>query len=66
MSTAVILGAGYSFVGGLPLAASILDSASIFVGSESASERHTSAVIAWQEFKKQNPEKTAEQFLGSC
>lgn len=62
---AVIVGAGYSYVGGLPLANTLFAcaGASLHIPSQSARERLENVYFGWIEWSKANPGKNTEQFL---
>jgi hypothetical protein len=60
--TAVILGAGFSHVAGLPLAKDLFDS-EFFVISKAAKRRFTRVIQSWRAWRSMHPEHGPEQFL---
>lgn len=62
MDTAIVLGAGFSFVAGLPLARDLLDS-SVYVASRSADRRFGAVWRSWENFLGSHPDHGPEQFL---
>lgn len=64
MKTAVILGAGFSYIAGLPLTKDLFDSADLpHTRTKKAIARFEEVRIAWQSWKKVNPGGTAEEWL---
>jgi hypothetical protein len=64
MKTSVILGAGFSYVAGLPLAKDLFDSAT-FIFSKAAEKRHNEVWNVFDQWRKDNPNFGPEQFLQS-
>jgi len=62
MDCAVILGAGFSHVAGLPLAGQMFD-VKPFVTSEGALRRFDEVLLAWDKWQESHPDKGPEQFL---
>ena len=62
MKTAIVLGAGFSYVAGLPLARDLLDS-DVFIFSKSAERRYKQVWDGFGEWRKANPELGPEQYL---
>jgi hypothetical protein len=62
MLTSVILGAGFSYVAGLPLAKDLI-TARVFIPSGSFEKRRASVLQAWEEWREKNPDGGSEQFL---
>lgn len=60
--TAVILGAGFSHVAGLPLAKDLLNS-EFFVTSKAAQRRFITVLQSWRAWRSMHPEQGPEQFL---
>ena len=61
-STAVILGAGFSHVAGLPLANDLFNS-DVLVTSKAAERRYTAVLDGWQTWKSTHRDQGPEQFL---
>lgn len=61
-STAVILGAGFSHVAGLPLAKSIFDS-ELLIPSQRAGRRYDAVLQEWMTWKSAHPSRGPEEFL---
>ncbi|MBK8259987.1 MAG: hypothetical protein IPK80_01455 [Nannocystis sp.] len=59
---AVIAGAGFSFVAGLPLTRDLFH-AKPYTGSEAANERSLRVLETWQQWHAQHPDQGPEQFL---
>lgn len=64
MKTSVILGAGFSYVAGLPLAKDLFDSG-LFIFSKVAEKRHNQVWNVFNQWRKDNPNLGPEQFLQS-
>jgi len=62
MRTAVILGAGYSSLAGLPLAAHLLDD-HFYITSRGAERRFDAVLAAWKDFRAGHPAAWPELFL---
>lgn len=65
MKTALVLGAGFSFVAGLPLVNGLFDT-SVFVGSQGANARFRQVWNEWESWSARNPTLGPEQFLEAC
>ena len=64
MIATAILGAGFSHVAGLPLTKELFDTLDVpRTKSEKAKRNHEEVMIAWQSWKKANPNLNAEQWL---
>jgi hypothetical protein len=64
MITSVILGAGFSYVAGLPLTKELFaTSTPPSTKSDRAKRNHEEVMAAWRVWKKDNPEGNAEQWL---
>jgi hypothetical protein len=61
-SVSVILGAGFSYVAGLPLAKDLLNSEAL-ITSKKAEERFKKVWDEWNRWSSEHPDKTSEQFL---
>jgi hypothetical protein len=60
--TAVILGAGFSYIAGLPLAKDLFDS-EFFLPSNAAERRFAAVLKSWRAWQSMHPEHGPEQFL---
>ena len=60
--TAVILGAGFSYVAGLPLAKDLFD-CEFFIPSKAAEDRFETVLQNWRAWQSTHPEHGPEQFL---
>jgi hypothetical protein len=61
-STTLILGAGFSFVAGLPLAKDLFN-CEFFVPSKAAERRYEAVLQSWREWRSRRPDQGPEQFL---
>jgi len=62
IDTALILGAGFSWVAGLPLANQLFDG-EVLITSRRSEENFEEVINSWNDWKKGNPFKGAEQFI---
>ncbi|MBV8858475.1 MAG: hypothetical protein JOZ02_16195 [Acidobacteria bacterium] len=64
MIASVILGAGFSYVAGLPLTKDLFETSILpSTKSDKAKRNHEEVMAAWKVWKKENPEGNAEQWL---
>jgi hypothetical protein len=61
-ATALILGAGFSFVAGLPLAKDLFDG-EYFVPSKAAEKRYEAVLQSWRAWRSIRPDQGPEEFL---
>jgi SIR2-like domain len=62
LPTAVILGAGFSYVAGLPLAKDLFES-EYLVPSRAAERRYAAVRLGWRAWRSAHPDQGPEQFL---